>query len=746
MRLIMKIIRIEIDAFGKFNKFILNFSEGLQIIHGGNEDGKTTIMDFIKLILYSKAVNIRSIQNPRRKYIPFSGRQPAGALVIEHSGTQYAIQKAIGDTPGKDRVRILNLKTGKEEPPRNREAGHLFIGLDPEGFEQICFIENTGRINTPTGFNAEEQTIANLTGTGDKYISRQVIIKRLTDAKESLISRNGKNGSLVEIRARLQRLKIEKVQTDTAFRTQSALIAEYEALMERHAEQRKLKHAAEIIGLYENAAKVESLLNLINERSKEQAALSRPNIPSDRLSEYLERLKQASVEYFNAKNLIDEWIVEETGYDGLSVISEDDIKQYENLEQRKLELESDMKALTQMKAPASIGLPPVLHVPAMLFIAITAVTVALYLSSSYYLFILVLMPLVFIRIKTGYPKTGQNSEAIIQQIVAVQTQSEQILKKYRCQNSSELRQRYIVWKAHAKNLEVESRLEIKLNACADRFITIAELYEPVKTPNDAQMLLDRLTAAAEGMEKLNTAIREQTEGLGFATENPAEISARLADMKMKVSLAFAGQDPEKVLRRWNSVKDEDFSGQLLDLQKKIKTPKYTPDQLESEIKKVSAEAADMAVYYKALEYAIVTMEEAAGELRCGFGAELNLRAGSIFSELTKGLYNEILIDRDYSLSIKDNSIYRGHEYFSSGAIDQAYLALRLALSEMSSGSAEEYPLLLDDTLMQYDDERLQAALNRLKKRTGQTIIFTCHWHIAKAAQQLGAQIVSIRGA
>jgi len=361
----------------------------------------------------------------------------------------------------------------------------------------------------------------------------------------------------------------------------------------------------------------------------------------------------------------------------------------------------------------------------------------------YYLAILALLPLVFISINTGDRETEAKQDAFQKQIDVVRAQTLQILNKYGCENKGQLREQYIAWKSYAKNTETQNRLETKLNASETNFIALAELYEPVNTPYNAQALLERLSSMLAGIDKLNASIRDLARELGVSADNPAELSARLAAMKIKASSALSGKDSEEILNRWNNIKDEDFGAQLLELQKKLKTPDYTPDQLRDEIAAVSSAAADMALYYKALDGAAGVMNEAADELREGFGAELNRRAGLILSELTNGLYTDILIAKDYSISIKSGAQYREFEYFSSGAVDQAYLALRLALSEMTSGLGEPFPLLLDDSLMQYDDDRLRSALKYLSGRTGQTILFTCHKHIVETARGLGARIASI---
>ena len=48
----MKIIEINIKSFGKLRDFVLKPGDGVNIIYGRNEAGKSTIMAFIKAIFY----------------------------------------------------------------------------------------------------------------------------------------------------------------------------------------------------------------------------------------------------------------------------------------------------------------------------------------------------------------------------------------------------------------------------------------------------------------------------------------------------------------------------------------------------------------------------------------------------------------------------------------------------------------------------------------------------------------------
>ena len=67
------------------------------------------------------------------------------------------------------------------------------------------------------------------------------------------------------------------------------------------------------------------------------------------------------------------------------------------------------------------------------------------------------------------------------------------------------------------------------------------------------------------------------------------------------------------------------------------------------------------------------------------------------------------------------------EALSAGALDQLYLAVRLAICDMVLPADKRVPLILDDALVTFDDERLHAALDYLleERQRRQILLFTC---------------------
>ena len=93
----MIIKNIKINSFGKLNNYSLDLSDGLNIIYGPNEYGKTTIMEFIKIMLYSRNEKTSTDKFVREKYNPWNGFKMSGSITFEHSGQIYKIQKEISD-------------------------------------------------------------------------------------------------------------------------------------------------------------------------------------------------------------------------------------------------------------------------------------------------------------------------------------------------------------------------------------------------------------------------------------------------------------------------------------------------------------------------------------------------------------------------------------------------------------------------------------------------------------------------
>lgn len=115
------------------------------------------------------------------------------------------------------------------------------------------------------------------------------------------------------------------------------------------------------------------------------------------------------------------------------------------------------------------------------------------------------------------------------------------------------------------------------------------------------------------------------------------------------------------------------------------------------------------------------------------------RASEYVHILTRGKYTlEILPQSGDVFAATDTGERLESNQWSSGLGDQIYLALRLSLAEHFGEEVEHLPLILDDVLLRFDEERQQAALELLLEvsKREQIFIFTCQASLVRLAEKM----------
>ena len=104
-------------------------------------------------------------------------------------------------------------------------------------------------------------------------------------------------------------------------------------------------------------------------------------------------------------------------------------------------------------------------------------------------------------------------------------------------------------------------------------------------------------------------------------------------------------------------------------------------------------------------------------------------------QIQYGNVQEQLSDEKLKMSLYTGERKIGIEQVSRGTIEQIYFALRMAASELLH--EEEYPVILDDTFVFYDDQRLENTMKWLAEHKKQVLIFTCQKREQQILEKLG---------
>jgi uncharacterized protein YhaN len=119
------------------------------------------------------------------------------------------------------------------------------------------------------------------------------------------------------------------------------------------------------------------------------------------------------------------------------------------------------------------------------------------------------------------------------------------------------------------------------------------------------------------------------------------------------------------------------------------------------------------------------------------------KSGAVFKQITCGAFSGLgaefnAEDVPVLVGVRPDGSKVGIDGMSDGSRDQVFLALRLAALEQHLEAHEAMPLILDDLLMTFDNERAQAILPQLRSLAQRTqiFLFTHHRHLVELCRQV----------
>ena len=241
----MKIKSVNIAAFGGLKNKVIDFSDGFNVVYGDNENGKTTVMSFIKMMFYgSGRASAQITKNARKKYMPWDGSAMAGSIDFELKGKNYRLEREFRSSDSTDKVALCDLDLGTREAV-SPDIGVKLLGLTSAAFERSVFIGQMGFPEKDAAAEGEiNSKLSNIVTTGDESVSFNTVSARLEKAKTSLMSKSGRAGEYDKNIKRIEELtkraeESEKIRAEYADFTERA--KGYKADMEND-----IKKAAEL--------------------------------------------------------------------------------------------------------------------------------------------------------------------------------------------------------------------------------------------------------------------------------------------------------------------------------------------------------------------------------------------------------------------------------------------------------------------------------------------------------------------
>lgn len=245
---------------------------------------------------------------------------------------------------------------------------------------------------------------------------------------------------------------------------------------------------------------------------------------------------------------------------------------------------------------------------------------------------------------------------------------------------------------------------------------------------------DRLEAARSALKKETE--RKEAEAWDLELE---KVRKRLEEKgnEGQESVAKLADDLQESKRELELIsgKHREKEDEVLRLEERLQTLLSGVPSLaerETQLAEFRAEKERLERKRTVLETAKEVLEEATREIREDLSPRLAPHASRWISKVTGGRYRDLLIDPaegiGLSVFVPETGERQPMERLSRGTVDQMYFAMRLALIRFfSEHGSLSLPVILDDSLVHFDGERIREALRILGEMAEehQVILCTC---------------------
>lgn len=711
-------------TFGKLDGETLSFSPGLNLITAPNEWGKSTWCAFLLAMLYGIDTRQRARQGQlpdKERYKPWSGKPMEGSMEVLWQNRRITIQRQTKGRVPMGHFRAFETETGFPVPELTADrCGQVLLGVERSVYQRTGFLQ--GRDLTVSRDEALSHRLNRLVTTGDDSPSGPALASGLRELKNKC--RYNQSGLLPQARRELEACR-SQLQALQKLDVQAAGLEERLRALDRR------KQALEVhLTALQRQADREKLAQVDQARDKERQAreeLARAQAQCAGLPERAAAERNLA-QWRSLQSALDALQLEQAMEQPAPQPPEAPAVLYGlDGEQARSQMRRRLDALTPPAGPSAAG----------------KTAWALWLGAALCgLLLLILLPGLWrlpgaallavggAGLLRGFLLRRKKAAADAQAAREMQ----KLLDDYQVAAPEELEpllQAYQTrWAQYRRALEAfQSRtaaLETRRKALQGK---LAQLTDG----GDTEAFLRTQTQALEAWDAWAAACRSAAQATGHRQAMEA-VTAGLERDPLPDQLDLPEEESrralEEVRQAWTQTRSQ------LDACRGRRAALGDRLRLEAQEEALADRVSRLELWYAALQAGLAALEQAQQDLQSRFAPKIAAEAREILSSLTLGRYDRLLLDRDLSLSAGaagENTVRPGI-WRSDGTVDQLYLALRLAVSRALLPGA---PLVLDDALTRFDDRRLAAALELLRREDRQILLFTCQSREARLQQTVG---------
>lgn len=704
----MYISEIIIEQFGAKTNERISLEPEFNLITGANETGKSTLCAFIKYVLYGF-----DDAKERKRHSALDTGNASGALIIVHNGKKYRIQRK-----NQKNVSIYDEESGNELVQWKDEAqtpGEYFLQVSASLYTRAVYVNQAerSRLDSDTA-----SAVSNLLLTGDEAINLKRAKKILEESRKALKLKKGIGGKICELEAQIKDMQEKldtavtaKMNAQTLYAALHDIKIEIEALKKQIDSAKNADEMSKSIKIRTHLDKQSEMLDLAQKKQFLLTSLIEDNtyngfLPDDEYENSIRSL-QSEINVYQA-----ELQKAEAKLQAISGVKEEptEYKAYCQLGKKEKILQKHTALSNRLKLSNTI-----MHVS--VFVALISLMAILASLISDFLGNSKPFVIVFFGISLSCALVGLALKVFfkgkLKAIIKPLGASESKTVDYICRHCEEYELANEKSNVRILTESIDENKRTLSQKKADLDLLLAKWNK-----NDVAHALGDYIAFTQKREKLQIECSEIKASLSITeahlsiyTESEISAAASLNTSQITENI-IQSESISELNARLNAATERKNNLELQIAQ--ISSPHTEIEFLTGELDKKTSLLDEYQVKHDAIVLTLSALDEAENIIRSTVSPYLGAEASVFFNKITEGRYDRLRVDSEMDMTYikSDSDTVTDEEYLSIGSADLAWLCLRLALHKKLAQNSN-IPLILDEALVYFDDNRLALIINEL---------------------------------